>query len=95
MENDAVYDGDVLHSISMRISADDLDRDLLLPGEDDVVSSFDFHQVIVISCPICGIDATARLVDKGSNALVGDVTVTLRILSTSCECPKVYLQYDN
>lgn len=73
----------------------DLEDDVSVPGEEDVVSNFEFHETVVASCPICGSEMKAKLLDKGSNGLLGDMQVTLHIISRLCECPKVYLRYDN
>lgn len=78
-----------------RATADDLEDDVRVPGEEDVVSNFEFHETVLASCPICGSEIRARLVDKGSNGLLGDIKITLHIISKTCECPKVYLLYDN
>ena len=72
----------------------DDDDELLVPGEEDVVSNFDFSENVLVACPVCGSQMKARLLDKGSNGAIGDMQVTLFVTGRQCECPEVYLRYD-
>lgn len=97
MENDytSVYE-EFFKSMRLITEYDEeLEDDIEVPGESEVVSNFQFHEKVIISCPICCGRMVANLAEKGSNALLGDVTVNLVVTAASCECPKVYLRYDN
>lgn len=75
-------------------SIDHAEDEVAIPGEEDVVSNFEFSENVLITCPVCGSQMKAKLLDKGSNGVIGDVQITLLVTGRQCECPKVYLQYD-
>lgn len=78
---------------SSRISEEDLEDDVVIPGEDEVSSNFDFNSDITVYCPICGSKSKARASEIRSNKVLGDVAVSLRIVNKLCECPEIYFQY--
>ena len=86
---------DIVIPTYMYRSEDVDDDDVHMPGERTVEPLCTFDENVIISCPVCAGPVDAVLVRRSGSNLKGITEMTLRILSSSCECPRVYLQYDN